>query len=204
MTDRNSFGLTETSVQTLRDNIQTAAAAGVDWIQIREKDLQTRELLELVRVAVVDTRTKETLILVNDRLDIALAAGAGGVHLGEQSMPLQEVSEWRRATGHTGFRIGVSCHSMEAAHAAGLDGADYIIFGPVFATPSKAAFGVPQGIEHLRAVCVTVEIPVLAIGGVTVENAGSCIAAGAAGVAAIRMFQEARDLEAVVKGLREK
>jgi thiamine-phosphate pyrophosphorylase len=188
----------------LRETIRSAAAAGVDWIQIREKDLETRALFELVRVAVADTSASATRILVNDRLDIALAAGAAGIHLGETSMPLREVAEWRRASGHAKFQIGVSCHSLEAAHTAEREGTDYLIFGPVFATPSKAAFGVPQGIEALRVVCAAVAIPVLAIGGVTVENAGSCINAGAAGVAAIRLFQQARDLKAVVTGLREK
>jgi len=191
-------------VQTLRDRIRSAAAAGVDWIQIREKDLETRALFELVRVAVADTRASGTLILVNDRLDVALAAGAGGVHLGEKSIPVNEVAEWRRVAGRTEFKIGLSCHSVEAARTAERDGANYVIFGPVFATPSKAAFGVPQGTETLRLVCGTVEIPALGIGGVTVENAGSCIAAGAAGVAAIRLFQEGRDLNAVVTGLRGK
>jgi thiamine-phosphate pyrophosphorylase len=202
VTDRRGLELGEPSAQTLRDRIRSAAAAGVGWIQIREKDLEARALFELVRIAVADTRGSGTRILVNDRLDIALAAGAGGVHLGEKSMPVREMDRWRRTAGHAEFQIGVSCHSLEAVHTAERDGADYVIFGPVFATPSKAAFGVPQGIETLRVVSATVVIPVLAIGGVTAENAGSCIAAGAAGVAAIRLFQEARDLKAVVASLQ--
>lgn len=204
MTGRRALGLAGPAEQTLRETIRNAAAAGVDWIQIREKDLETRALLELVRVAVAETRPGGTRIIVNDRLDVALAAGAGGVHLGEASLPLKEVADWRRATRDPEFQIGISCHSLEAARLAERDGADYIIFGPVFATPSKASFGLPQGIETLRTVCATVEIPVFAIGGVTVENAGSCIDACAAGVAAIRLFQEAPDLKLVVKGLREK
>ncbi len=91
---------------------------------------------------------------------------------------------------------------MEAARAAEGSGVDYIFFGPVFATPSKAAYGAPQGIDKLHHVCGAVQIPVLAIGGVTVENAGSCIAAGARGIAAIRMFQESDDLPELVKRLR--
>jgi thiamine-phosphate pyrophosphorylase len=179
----------------LRARIRNAAAAGVGWIQIREKDLETRALLELVRVAVADTQASGARIFVNDRLDIALAASAGGIHLGEKSMPLKDVAEWRRASGRTNFRIGMSCHSLEAASAAERDGADYVIFGPVFATPSKAAFGAPQGIAALREVCATVRIPVLAIGGVTVDHVGACMAAGAAGVAAIRLFQEIGGVE---------
>jgi thiamine-phosphate pyrophosphorylase len=140
--------------------------------------------------------------LVNDRIDVALATGAAGVHLGESSIPAGTVGEWRRAAGRTNFRIGVSCHSMEAARTAEDSGADYIFFGPVFATPSKAAYGAPQGIEKLQQVCRAVRIAVIAIGGVTVENANSCVAAGARGIAAIRLFQESGDLPALVNRLR--
>lgn len=187
----------------LLETIRRAAAAGINWIQIREKDLETRKLTELVRLAVAGARGTGTRILVNDRLDVARAAGAAGVHLGETSLRVETVAEWRRSTDHGEFRIGASCHATEAARAAEGDGADYIFFGPVFATPSKAAFGAPQGIERLRDACRAVRIPVLAIGGVTVENAHSCLAAGAAGVAAIRLFQETEDLSAVVKRLLE-
>jgi thiamine-phosphate pyrophosphorylase len=186
----------------LLETIRRAAAAGINWIQIREKDLETRRLADLVRLAAEDARETGTRILVNDRLDVALAAGAAGVHLGETSLLVETVAEWRRSAGHAEFRIGASCHSMEAARAAEGAGADYIFFGPVFATPSKSAFGAPQGIERLGDACRAVRIPVLAIGGVTVENTYSCFAAGAAGVAAIRLFQESEDLSAVVKQLR--
>lgn len=191
------------SKQGLRETIKNAAATGVDWIQIRETDLETRALVEMVRLAVADARGTGSRILVNDRLDVALVAGAGGIHLGEKSLPLEPVAEWRRSAGRAEFQIGVSCHSLEAARAAERCGADYLIFGPVFTTPSKAAFGSPQGVESLRAVCAAAGIPVLAIGGVTLENAGSCFAAGAAGVAAIRMFQEPGNMEAVVTALRK-
>lgn len=190
-------------LQVLLETIRKAATAGVDWIQIREKDLEARILLELVRLAVADTRGTGTSIQVNDRLDVALAAGAAGVHLGEASLPVEMVAEWRRSSKRADFRIGASCHSLEGARAAERAGADYIFFGPVFATPSKAAFGAPQGIERLSEVCKALRIPVLAIGGVTMENAASCIAAGAAGFAAIRLFQESMDLSAVVSHLRK-
>ena len=189
--------------RTLLETIRKAATAGINWIQIREKDLGTFALAELVRLAGAATRETGARILVNDRLDVALAAGAAGVHLGEMSLPVEKVAEWRRSAGRAEFRIGVSCHSVEAAHAADEAGADYIFFGPVFATPSKAAFGAPQGIDRLREVCCAVGIPVLAIGGVTAENAASCFAAGAAGVAAIRLFQESENVSAVVKYLTE-
>lgn len=187
----------------LLETIRKTAAAGVDWVQIREKDLEAHALAELVRLALTAVRETCASILVNDRLDVALAAGAAGVHLGETSLPAKAVSEWRRSAGRTEFRIGVSCHSLETARAAEGAGADYIFFGPVFATPSKAAFGAPQGIERLREVCRSVRIPVLAIGGVTIENAHSCFTAGAAGVAAIRLFQECEDTSALVARLRQ-
>jgi thiamine-phosphate pyrophosphorylase len=187
----------------LLETIRRAAAAGIHWIQIREKDLETRKLTELVRLAAAGARETGTRILVNDRLDIALAAGAAGVHLGETSLLVEKVADWRRSAGRAEFRTGASCHSTEAARTAEGAGADYIFFGPVFATPSKAAFGAPQGIERLGDACRAVRIPVLAIGGVTVENAHSCLAAGAAGVAAIRLFQETEDLSAVVNRLLE-
>jgi len=189
---------------TLYDSIRRVAAAGAAWIQIREKDLDARSLMELARFAVAETRAASARVLVNDRLDVALAANAAGVHLGEKSLPLEVVVEWRRSTGRSGFQIGVSCHSLESARAAERGGADYIFFGPVFATPSKAAFGAPQGTERLREVCASVGIPVLAIGGVNLENARASISAGAAGIAAIRLFQDAKnesELAAMLKAI---
>ena len=177
----------------LHDCIRRAVACGISWIQIREKELDTRALLRMVRLAVSETQGTSARVLVNDRLDVALAANAAGVHLGEQSVPLESVVEWRRSTGRLDFLIGVSCHSLESALAAEQGGADYIFFGPVFATPSKADYGAPQGIERLREVCASVEIPVLAIGGVNWENARECVEAGASGIAAIRLFQDVAD-----------
>jgi thiamine-phosphate pyrophosphorylase len=173
--------------------IRRAADAGVDWIQIREKDLEARALAAVVRLALESSRDTAAKIFVNDRLDVAIAGGAAGVHLGEMSLPVETVVQWRRSAGRMEFQIGVSCHSIEASKAAQGGGADYIFFGPVFPTPSKAAFGPPQGIERLREVCMAVQIPVLAIGGVTLENVASCMEAGAAGIAAIRLFQEFPD-----------
>jgi thiamine-phosphate pyrophosphorylase len=197
-----SQNITADTAQTLLEIIRKASIVGITWIQIREKDLETRGLFDLARRAVAATRGTKTKILINDRLDVALATGAAGVHLGENSLPVETVVEWRRAAGRTEFEIGASCHTLEAARAAEDAGADYIFFGPVFATPSKAAFGEPQGIERLRSVCQAVKIPVLAIGGITLENAALCFAAGGAGVAAIRLFQESDDISAVVKSLR--
>ncbi|HEY2645400.1 MAG TPA: thiamine phosphate synthase [Candidatus Acidoferrales bacterium] len=183
------------SLNFVRSAIQNAAAAGVDWIQIREKDLAGHSLVDFTRLVIKDTVSLVNRIVINDRLDVALAANAAGIHLGENSLPLDAVAQWRHRCGRTDFQIGVSCHSLEAVRLASRGGADYVFFGPVFATPSKAAFGTPQGIEQLREVCAAVEIPVLAIGGVTFENARTCLEAGAAGIAAIRLFQDATDTD---------
>src|ERR1700722_10565257 len=150
VTDRNALA----QRADLDEQIALAIAAGIDWIQIREKDLPARELLAMTRAAVkaaaTATRTRARII-VNDRLDVALAAGADGVHLRETSAPVAEVSAWRKeaASRNETFRkrstreflIGASCHSLEKARAAERDGADYVIFGPVFSTPSKEKFG---------------------------------------------------------------
>ena len=186
----------------LLEKLKAAAAAGVDWIQIREKHLTGRELADLVqealRVAPIPCR-----ILVNDRLDVACAVGAAGVHLAEQSISVADSRKLvREREKPSSFLVGASTHSLDSARAAADSGADYIIFGPVFATPSKAGYGAPQGIERLAAICHSVSIPVLAIGGITPENAGECRAAAAAGIAAIRLFQDAADLPAVVRRLR--
>jgi thiamine-phosphate pyrophosphorylase len=204
VTDRNA--LAEPSA--LGKQIARAVAAGIDWIQIREKDLSARELLELTRAAVRVAHGSATRIIVNDRLDVALATGAGGVHLGETSLPVAAVAAWRRENAWAEvppreFLIGASCHSVEAARAAENDCADYVIFGPVFATPSKEKFGAPLGINRLAEASKAVRIPVLAIGGITEENAQECFAAGAAGIAAIRMFSGTRDLAAVIGKLRD-
>jgi thiamine-phosphate pyrophosphorylase len=202
VTDRHS--LAEPS--RLGEFIARAVVAGIDWIQIREKDLSARDLLavtrEAVNVAAASQRANQTRIVVNDRLDVAIASGAGGVHLGEASLPVAAVNAWRRENDLRDFLIGASCHSVEAVRAAESDGADYVIFGPVFSTPSKEKFGAPQGINRLAEASKAVRIPVLAIGGITEENARECFDAGAAGVAAIRMFSEARDLAALIGRLR--
>jgi thiamine-phosphate pyrophosphorylase len=212
VTDRRSLagiGAAETRAGLL-EKIEAAAAAGVDCIQLREKDLSGKDCTALTRGALQraakssESNVVPTRILVNDRLDVALSEGAGGVHLGERSLPLQEAKRLVSARrGGKDFVIGVSCHSLEAAKAAASGGADYLFFGPVFATPSKAAFGAPQGIERLAEVCRAVSIPVLAIGGVTLENASSCFAAGASGIAAIRLFQDAEDVASLVRTLRK-
>ena len=210
VTDRHSLSEAESrkAQELLLSKIEAAAAAGVDWIQIREKDLSGRDCGLLTREALqraaksTASNAAPTLILVNDRQDVALSERAGGVHLGEDSLPLLEAKRLSNAQGQD-FLIGVSCHSLEAARSAASGGADYLFFGPVFATPSKAAFGAPQGLDRLADVCRAVSIPVLAIGGITLANASDCLAASASGIAAIRLFQDARDMSCLVQSLRK-
>jgi thiamine-phosphate pyrophosphorylase len=211
VTDRRSLCGIESAEQReiLLSKVAAASAVGVDWIQIREKDLKGRDSTSLALEALQRTaksaanKAAPARILVNDRLDVALSQKAGGVHLGENSLPLAEAK--RLVDAHGGapdFLVGVSCHSLEAARAAAAGGADYVFFGPVFATPSKSAFGAPQGLERLAEVCGAVSVPVLAIGGITLSNASSCLSAGASGIAAIRLFQDAPDISSVVRSLR--
>jgi thiamine-phosphate pyrophosphorylase len=212
VTDRRSL-LGDVSVDgrvALAAKIATLASAGINWVQIREKDLSAKEIAAIARQALQSARAGSDAnrtpvrILVNDRLDVALAAGTGGVHLGENSLPAQEVKRFSAARRQDNdFLIGVSCHSLESAKSAASDGADYLFFGPVFATPSKTAFGAPQGLERLAQVCNAVSLPVLAIGGITLENAGECLTAGAAGISAIRLFQDSADPAATIRALRK-
>jgi len=203
VTDRKSLipAAAEAISIKILENIRTAIGAGVDWIQIREKNLPARELLDLARLAaqMADARGGKALqparIIVNDRLDVALAAGAHGVHLGQASPVAGDVVRWcRSGNAPTDFAIGVSCHSLEDARNAQDAKVDYIFFGPIFETPSKKEFGAPQGLQKLAEVCRAVPtIDLIAIGGVNAENAASCIRSGAAGIAAIRMFQKSGD-----------
>jgi thiamine-phosphate pyrophosphorylase len=176
--------------------IERAIAAGVDLIQIRERDLSGRALLALVAAAVARARGTATRILVNDRLDVALAAGAG-FHLPTHGFAVADV---RRA--YPDLLIGASCHNLDELRRAETGGADFVVFGPVFETPSKKPFGPPLGVEKLAEAARAAKIPVLALGGVTLGNAAACLAAGAAGLAAISLFQQAADLKDAVRQLR--
>jgi len=171
---------------SLLDAIARNLAAGVEWIQIREKHLSARALFELVEAACKLPNPHGSKIIVNTRADVALAAevaGAAGVHLPSGSPPARF---WRRP----GFLVGVSCHSIEDVRQAEVDGADYALFGPVFPPRSKTARTEPRGLEELKRAAMAVRIPVLALGGVTRENSAACVSAGAAGVAGISAFQE--------------
>ena len=199
VTDRRSLPLSTSADahRLLLDSIASAAAAGVDWIQLREKDYSGKEWTRLVRESLerVASSGSLTRILVNDRLDVALACGAGGVHLSENGIPIAEACRLRdeyfalRRPARD-FLIGLSCHSLGAALGAARAGADYIYFSPIFFTPSKANYGPPQGVERLAKVSAAVNLPVIAIGGITQHNARECFKAGASGIAAIRLFQD--------------
>ena len=200
VSERKSLG-ESAGIAGVLGKIRAAIAAGVDWVQIREKDLSGRELLGLAREAVA--AGSGARLIVNDRVDVALGAGAAGVHLGRESLGARDVVRWcRSGNAPADFLVGVSCHSLEEAREAECAGAAYIFFGPVFDTPSKRGMGEPQGVARLGEICCGVAIPVLAIGGVSEKNAGECIRAGAAGIAAIRMFQDARDAEALKGAVR--
>ena len=195
VTDRKSLAEGDNGADVI-GRIRATIAAGVDWVQIREKVLSGRELLGLVREAVAAGGSAR--VIVNDRLDMALAAGAAGVHLGRESLGARDVVRWCKSSGGNppvDFLVGVSCHSLADAREAESAGAAYIFFGPVFDTPSKRGMGEPQGVARLEEICRSVAIRVLAIGGVNEQNAGDCIRAGAAGIAAIRLFQDTRDAE---------
>jgi thiamine-phosphate pyrophosphorylase len=206
VTDRKTLKSDDPSADALA-RIRAAIAAGTDWVEIREKDLSGKKLLDLVRQAVSASSsarrgaTQDAVrILVNDRLDVAMAAGAAGVHLGRASAPAQDVVRWcRKGNAPPDFLVGVSCHNLDDVLEAVAASASYVFFGPVFDTPSKRRFGPPQGIEQLKEVCQTVQIPVVAIGGVDEKNAAECIRGGAAGIAAIRLFQGETDQAALEK-----
>jgi thiamine-phosphate pyrophosphorylase len=197
----------------LLDKIAEAASAGVDYIQLRERDLTVRELERLAIEAIARVRTSTTRLLINSRVDVALAIDADGVHLRSHDLAASEARAiWGKSTGRTNCVIGVSCHSLNQVLSAEAHGADFAVFGPVFG--KQGSNQPPIGMDALEAVASrgnpvdkkveagqTLGMPVLALGGVTLENARACVEAGAAGVAGIRLFQES-DIARVVARLR--
>ena len=217
ITDRTAFPGNElTRRRHLLDKIAEAAAAGIDFIQLREKDLPSRDLESLAREAMqiiaqkrklaTDHRPLPTALLINSRTDVALAAKAAGVHLRSNDISPQEVrAVWRgagapaRELSPRNPLIALSCHSPEEVIQAAANQATFAVFAPVFEKRDSPG-SIPTGLEALRQACLA-KIPVLALGGVTLQNAASCMQAGAAGIAAIRLFQE-NDIAAIVRKLR--
>jgi thiamine-phosphate pyrophosphorylase len=177
ITDRQAAG----GMEPLLGTIERALADGVDWIQIREKDLSARDLCALVRRVRELPNPRSTEFLVNTRVDIALATGADGVHLSGNSIAPCEL----RRLVPAGFLIGVSTHTIDEIRSAESEGADFAVFSPIFTPISKSGYGPPVGLAKLREAANAVRMPVLALGGVTLETAPACLAAGAAGIAGV-------------------
>lgn len=207
ITDRGQFtGDEQARRRALLDKVAEAARASVDYIQLREKDLCGREVETLAReaVGIVRQNSSTTRLLINSRVDVALAVGADGVHLRAGDVTPDEVAEMLRAvtpphTANFSFVIAASCHSHEDVTRAESEAVDFAVFAPVFGK-SGARQAAPAGLAALRLACQA-KIPIIALGGVTVKNAASCLDVGAAGVAGIRLFQENK-IEDVVRALR--
>ncbi len=166
--------------------IRRSIKLGIDYIQIREKDLPDKALFDLVRRAVNLAGETNCKILVNGRADVALAAQASGVHLPADGIRAEQI----KAELPDGFLVGVSVHSIREAKRAESQKVDYVILGPVFSTPSKVNYGAPLGVAYLKKACRAVSIPVFAIGGMNPDQYPRMLESGAAGMAGIRMFQQ--------------
>ena len=174
--------------------IRVASSAGCQLVQVREKDLSAGELTRFTRQVIAVARPRGTRVLVNDRVDIALASGADGVHLRSSSLPAEAVRRIAGLNRRVSFLIGVSTHSVDEALQAESGGADFIVCGPVFPTPSKVAYGPPMGVAAFAAICQRVKIPVFALGGIDWLNYQEPLAAGASGIAGIGLFRPTPDL----------
>jgi len=166
---------------SLQDAVESCLAAGLKAVQLREKDLAVRDLLGLAHTLRDSTRRHGAKLLINDRADVALAVGADGVQRAGTSLPVSAL----RAISPSGFLIGASVHAVDEASAAESAGADFLLFGPVYDTPSKRQYGPPQGLAALEQVSSAVGIPVFGVGGVTPDRVSEVLRTGAAGVAVI-------------------
>ena len=184
VTDRAAAG-----GRSLAEVVSACAAAGLPLVQVRDKAASGRELVELARAVREVTAPTGSRLVINDRVDVAAAVGADGVHLPAGGIPPRDA----RALLGPGPLVGVSTHSPAEAEGAAGEGADYVVFGPVYDTPSKREYGRPQGLAALAEACRRTPVPVLAVGGVTPERVGELRAAGAAGVAVIRGLLTAAD-----------
>ena len=195
ITDRQAFPPPHQSVERQLEAIEIAARAGCQLIQIRERDLEARELVSFVRSAISVARPHHALVLVNDRLDVAIAADADGVHLRSTSLNALDARSVARLAGQHDFLIGASVHSMQEAQSAVDCGADFLVCGPVFETPSKRQYGAALGLETFGQIASASGAPVLGIGGIDCDNALQVLAHGAAGVAGISLFSELTRIE---------
>ena len=185
ITDRHATAL------PLPQAIRLALEGGVRAVQLREKDLPLRDLLSLAQELKAITKEFGARLFINDRVDVAGAVNADGIHLGQKSMPVEAV---RKVVGKD-MLIGVSTHNREEAMAAEVGGADFITFGPIYKTPSKAKYGSPVGFDELRTVKCDISIPIFAIGGIKSGNLRQVIGAGARGVAVISAIFSANDIK---------
>lgn len=194
ITDRKQLSLTQNSkleTQNLLAAVRQALIGGVKAVQLREKDLETRELLKLAYNMRALTNKYDAKLFINDRFDVALAVGADGVHLTQNSIPADAV---RKAVKNK-LIIGVSTHSLKEGKDAEKAGADFITFGPVYKTPSKLKYGAPLGLNRLENVCKEMNIPVFALGGVKAENVDEVKKSGASGAAMISEILCADDIK---------
>jgi len=183
---------------SLEHKIGRACRAGVRAVQLREKDLSGRELYRQARLLRQATRDTGARLLINDRADIALACEADGVHCPENGLP----PDTAKKLVPRGL-VGASAHSLDSAVQAQLCGADFVMFGPVFPTPSKKKFGPPQGLDALSAVVKHVSLPVFAIGGIVPDNAFLCLRNGAAGVGVMSAILSAPDPATVIHEFKQ-
>ena len=182
------------------DVVREAVAGGVTCVQLREKNCGTREFMEEARAVRAATRALGVPLIVNDRVDVALAVGADGVHLGQQDMAIADA----RRLGPPGWIIGVSAETVADAVRAEKEGADYIGVSPVFATPTKTDAAPPLGLSGLRHMRAATKIPLVAIGGIHAGNARDVIRAGADGLAVVSAIVAAADPRAAAEALRRK
>jgi len=192
VTDRH-----QTKGRPLVPLLQQVLTAGTSAIQLRERDLSARELVTLAREVQAVTASSKSQLLINDRVDVALALEGVGVHLRSNSLPL---SVARQMLGSQRL-LGISVHAVEEAMQAEAAGADYIVLGPIYETPSKQTFGPPLGIHTLEKACTLVRIPIIGIGGVTAARAREMRRAGAFGVAVITAILGADDVESAMREL---
>jgi len=201
MIDFHYYLITDRSLchkRSLAETIRQACEFGIRAVQLREKDLSGRELFELAKQLRSETHTLGSKLFINDRVDIAIASGADGVHCRENSLSPRVIRQLS-----SDLLIGQSVHSLQAARKAEQSGVDFIVFGPVFDTPSKRKYGSPQGIEKLSKLTSKIKTPVFAVGGINPKRAKQCRHAGAYGVAGISSIMAAENVERKIENYKK-